>query len=54
MEFAHEIACLDIYSWERKEHSADLCAVGLWGDISAVILTLPELKTMIHEPLKGG
>lgn len=53
IDLVHEIACLDIYSVDGKEN-AELCAVGLWNDISAVLLTLPNLEKICHESLKGG
>lgn len=53
VDLTHEIACLDIYSADGKSNS-DLCAVGLWNDISAVLLTMPNLEKIIHEPLRGG
>ncbi len=46
-----EIACLDIY---RLDSANSLCAVGLWGDISARLLTIPDLEEVCAEPLKGG
>lgn len=49
----HEIACLDIAPLNGKSN-ADMCAVGLWTDISARILTLPTLEQLVHEELKGG
>jgi len=46
-----EIACLDIYPLDS---TSSLCAVGLWGDISARLLTIPDLEEVCEEPLKGG
>lgn len=46
----YEIACLDINS--RK--NLNLCAVGLWGDLSARLLTFSDLNEICNEQLKGG
>ncbi len=51
----HEIACLDLGSLHNNNgDNADICAVGLWNDISARILTLPNLEQVFNEQLKGG
>ena len=49
----HEIACLDLAPLNGNKN-ADICAVGLWGDISARILALPTLEQIFSEQLKGG
>lgn len=50
----HEIACLDIHSFDKSSDKSDLCAVGLWSDISARLLTVPNLEEIFNEQLKGG
>ena len=47
-----EIACLDIHAF-NDEYDTKLCAVGLWGDISARLLSLPDLAEVCSEQLKG-
>ncbi len=43
----YEIACLDI------NHELNMCAVGLWTDISARLFKLPTLNEVFREPLGG-
>ena len=52
-ELEHEIACLDMYAAE-EDGRCELCAVGLWSDISARLLTLPALNEIVVEKLAGG
>ncbi|XP_030845179.1 DNA damage-binding protein 1 [Strongylocentrotus purpuratus] len=47
----HEVACLDITPLTGD--FTDLCAVGLWTDISARILKIPTMESM-HVELLGG
>ena len=49
----HEVACLDITPLGEGETKAKLCSVGLWTDISARILQLPDF-TCIHTEMLGG
>ncbi|XP_036343335.1 DNA damage-binding protein 1-like [Rhagoletis pomonella] len=49
----YEVACLDITPLEEGNSKANLVAVGLWTDISAVVLSLPKLGTMYTEKLGG-
>ncbi|XP_072033765.1 DNA damage-binding protein 1-like [Amphiura filiformis] len=49
----HEVACLDITPLKEGSDFAELCAVGLWTDISSRILKLPSLETM-HVEMLGG
>uniref|UniRef100_A0A3B3Q386 DNA damage-binding protein 1 n=1 Tax=Paramormyrops kingsleyae TaxID=1676925 RepID=A0A3B3Q386_9TELE len=51
-EMEHEVACLDITPLGEGADSP-LCAVGLWTDISARILKLPNFTTM-HKEMLGG
>jgi DNA damage-binding protein 1 len=48
----NEVACLDITP--LSEGKAHLIAVGLWTDVSAVILRAPSLEVVTKEPMKGG
>jgi DNA damage-binding protein 1 len=48
----YEIACLDINPFKENE-MANICAVGLWKDISARILKLPDLTQLCVESLGG-
>lgn len=50
----HEVACLDITPLHEGQERADLCAVGLWTDISARILKLPNFDSLHIEMLGGG
>lgn len=49
-----EIACLDISPLGEGATTSDLVAVGLWTDISARILRLPDLSEATKECLGGG
>ncbi|XP_038067172.1 DNA damage-binding protein 1-like [Patiria miniata] len=49
----HEVACLDITPLKEGSDIAELCAVGLWTDISARILKIPSLESM-HIEMLGG
>ena len=49
----HEVACLDISPLTHDDSRSSLCAAGLWTDISARLLSLPDLKT-IHTEMLGG
>lgn len=48
----NEIACLDITPLGTGK--AHFVAVGLWTDVSALILSVPDLETITKEPMKGG
>ena len=47
----HEVACLDISALSGDR--AELCAVGLWTDMSARILRLPSFESA-HVEMLGG
>ncbi|KAE8747775.1 hypothetical protein FOCC_FOCC005387 [Frankliniella occidentalis] len=49
----HEVACLDITPLQEGATSAQLVAVGLWTDITARILRLPNLEEVNRESLGG-
>ncbi|EAT46412.1 AAEL002407-PA [Aedes aegypti] len=49
----YEVACLDISPLEDNATHAELVAVGLWTDISACILRLPNLEVVHTEKLGG-
>ena len=51
----YEVACIDVTPF-RDDLSAksDLCAIGLWIDISVWLLKLPSLETIHTQPLGGG
>ncbi|KXJ71791.1 DNA damage-binding protein 1 [Aedes albopictus] len=49
----YEVACLDISPLEDNATQAELVAVGLWTDISACILRLPNLEVVHTEKLGG-
>lgn len=36
------------------ESRANLCAIGMWTDITVRLLTLPDLNQVLTEPLGGG
>ena len=50
----HEVACLDITPLSDSSSHSDFCAVGLWTDISARILKLPDFESLHVEMLGGG
>lgn len=50
----HEVACVDITPLRDGEEKSDLCAVGLWTDISARVLRLPSFESLHVEMLGGG
>ena len=52
----HEVACIDItpLGSEEENTKADICAVGLWEDITVRILKLPSLEEITKESLGGG
>ncbi|XP_058858096.1 DNA damage-binding protein 1-like isoform X2 [Acipenser ruthenus] len=52
-EMEHEVACLDITPLGDSNGVSSLCAVGLWTDISARILSLPSFD-MMHKEMLGG
>ena len=51
---AHEVACIDLSPLKDGDTRAELCAVGLWTDISARILRLPSFEAIHVEMLGGG
>lgn len=53
-EMEHEVACIDITPLTEGSNHSELCAVGLWTDISARILKLPSLEQLHQEMLGGG
>lgn len=51
----YEVACLDLTPLSAETTAkAEICAVGLWTDISARLLKLPSLEEFHKEPLGGG
>ena len=49
----HEVACLDISPLKDGEQRSELCAVGLWTDISARLLKLSTFDSL-HVEMLGG
>ncbi|XP_021371372.1 DNA damage-binding protein 1-like isoform X1 [Mizuhopecten yessoensis] len=49
----HEVACVDITPLREGSDRAELCAVGLWTDISARVLKLPSFESLNVEMLGG-
>lgn len=52
----YEVACLDISALQEnttQQTRADLVAVGLWTNISAIVLRLPTLEVLHTEKLGG-
>lgn len=49
----YEVACLDITPLRENNNQAHIVAVGLWTDISALLLDLPDLNQITNEPLGG-
>ncbi|KAM4617194.1 DNA damage-binding protein 1 [Discoglossus pictus] len=52
-EMEHEVACLDVTPLKGNEAMSTLCAIGLWTDISARILSLPDFQ-LLHKEMLGG
>ena len=50
----YEVACLDITPLKDGANKSEICAVGLWTDISTRLLKLPGFETMHVEMLGGG
>ncbi|KAL3841910.1 hypothetical protein ACJMK2_019999 [Sinanodonta woodiana] len=49
----HEVACLDITPLREGADNSNLCAIGLWTDISVQIFKLPALESLHVEKLEG-
>jgi len=47
----YEVACLDVTPLQPQ---LNICAVGLWSDMSARLLRLPSFETLHTEMLGGG
>ncbi|XP_071974589.1 DNA damage-binding protein 1 [Engystomops pustulosus] len=52
-EMEHEVACLDVTPLGGSDAMSTLCAIGLWTDISARILSLPGFQ-LLHKEMLGG
>lgn len=50
----HEVACMDLTPLREGEEKSHLCAIGLWTDISARVLSLPDFNSLHVEMLGGG
>ena len=50
----HEVACIDITPLSVDKQRAELCALGLWTDISVRVLKLPTLDMIQCQLLGGG
>lgn len=50
----NQVACLDVTPLDEQETKSDLIAVGLWTEMSAVILSLPDLNIICTEKLGGA
>jgi DNA damage-binding protein 1 len=48
----HEIACVNINSLDNSR--AQLCAVGMWTEISVRLFKIPSLEQVTVQPLGGG
>ena len=48
-----EVACVDITPLDGTS-KADYCAIGMWTEISARILKLPNFELLHTEMLGGG
>lgn len=48
----HEVACLDITPLEGHK-TAEVCAAGLWTDMSVHVLALPDLQSCAQDVLGG-
>eukprot|EP01132_Coremiostelium_polycephalum_P003348 gene3348-4197_t len=52
IELPYEISCMDISSFGNKPVS-EVCAIGLWTDISVRLIKLPDLVEVYKETLGG-
>lgn len=50
----YEVACIDISPLTENAETAEICAVGLWMDISARLVKLPDFENLHIEMLGGG
>ncbi len=50
----HEVACVDVTPVGEGREKAEVCAVGLWTDISVRMLQLPSLANLCTQLLGGG
>lgn len=50
----HEVACADISPLRGDSQKAELCALGLWTDISVRVVKLPNFDSLHVEMLGGG
>ena len=50
----YEVACVDITPLGEGREKAELCAVGLWTEISVRMLQLPGLTPAVTQLLGGG
>ena len=51
----HEVSCVDVTPLgDDLSAKSDLCAIGLWMDISVRLLKLPSLEIIHTQPLGGG
>ena len=50
----HEIACVDVRVLKADSGTSNICAVGLWTNISAKVLRLPSFDALHTQPLGGG
>ncbi|XP_033123862.1 DNA damage-binding protein 1-like [Anneissia japonica] len=53
VQMEHEVSCLDITPIQEGSERAEICAVGLWTEISARLLKLPSLDVLHKEMLDG-
>uniref|UniRef100_T1J441 DNA damage-binding protein 1 n=1 Tax=Strigamia maritima TaxID=126957 RepID=T1J441_STRMM len=49
----HEISCLDVSPFSESDARSNICVVGLWTDISARVLCLPNFNELHCEMLGG-
>lgn len=52
-QMEHEVACLDVTPLQDGAEKTDLCAVGLWTDISVRVLRVPSLEQLHKESIGG-
>ena len=50
----HEVACVDITPLGAEKQKSEICAIGLWTDISVRLVTLPKFENLYTQPLGGG
>ncbi|KAL0476643.1 DNA damage-binding protein 1 [Acrasis kona] len=49
----HEVSCISIQPFDPAQTQSSLACVGMWHHISVRLLSLPELNTVLVQPIAG-